>query len=109
MHICIVIMYNHQAEQVHRGFSAVGSFAQGVLFLITAGLYLFGKKQYLNFLVLCLALSWVNMLYFSRGDKHMGVYSVMIQKVVHTGHTAPRGTRHGTIPEDLWLFFGLCR
>ncbi|TNN82708.1 Transient receptor potential cation channel subfamily V member 1 [Liparis tanakae] len=57
-------------------------FMGGVLFLITAVLYLFGKQEYLNFLVLCLALSWVNMLYFSRGDKHMGVYSVMIQKMI---------------------------
>ncbi|XP_056300405.1 transient receptor potential cation channel subfamily V member 1 isoform X2 [Pseudoliparis swirei] len=64
------------------GYYDILFFAQGVLFLITAGLYLFGKKQYLNFLVLCLALSWVNMLYFSRGDKHMGVYSVMIQKMI---------------------------
>ncbi|XP_062413990.1 transient receptor potential cation channel subfamily V member 1 [Pungitius pungitius] len=57
-------------------------FVQGVLFLITAVLYLCGRKQYLSFLVLCLALSWVNMLYFSRGDKHMGVYSIMIQKMI---------------------------
>uniref|UniRef100_G3QA45 Transient receptor potential cation channel, subfamily V, member 1 n=1 Tax=Gasterosteus aculeatus aculeatus TaxID=481459 RepID=G3QA45_GASAC len=57
-------------------------FVQGVLFLITAVLYLCGKKQYLSFLVLCLALSWVNMLYFSRGDRHMGIYSIMIQKMI---------------------------
>uniref|UniRef100_A0A8C2WZB5 Transient receptor potential cation channel, subfamily V, member 1 n=1 Tax=Cyclopterus lumpus TaxID=8103 RepID=A0A8C2WZB5_CYCLU len=64
------------------GYYDILFFVQGVLFLITAGLYLFGNQQYLSFLVLCLALSWVNMLYFSRGDKHMGVYSIMIQKVM---------------------------
>ncbi|KAM8898308.1 transient receptor potential cation channel subfamily V member 1 isoform 2-T2 [Spinachia spinachia] len=57
-------------------------FVQGLLFLITAVLYLCGQKQYLSFLVLCLALSWVNMLYFSRGDRHMGIYSIMIQKMI---------------------------
>uniref|UniRef100_A0A8C2X4H6 Transient receptor potential cation channel, subfamily V, member 1 n=1 Tax=Cyclopterus lumpus TaxID=8103 RepID=A0A8C2X4H6_CYCLU len=64
------------------GYYDILFFVQGVLFLITAGLYLFGNQQYLSFLVLCLALSWVNMLYFSRGDKHMGVYSIMIQKMI---------------------------
>lgn len=69
--------------QDHSCLSAVCSFLQGVLFMMAAGLYLWGKEEYLGFLVLCLALSWVNLLYFSRGDKHMGIYSVMIQKVVH--------------------------
>lgn len=61
--------------------SAVVSFFQGSLFLISTGLYLAGREEYLGFLVVCLALSWINLLYFSRGDKHMGVYSIMIQKV----------------------------
>ncbi|KAM8835289.1 transient receptor potential cation channel subfamily V member 1 isoform 2-T2 [Synchiropus picturatus] len=55
---------------------------QSVLFLVSAGLYLVGRQEYLGFLVLCLALSWVNLLYFSRGDKHMGIYSIMIQKMI---------------------------
>ncbi|XP_074467823.1 transient receptor potential cation channel subfamily V member 1 [Sebastes fasciatus] len=63
------------------GYYEILFFVQGVLFLVTAGLYLFGKHEYLNFLVLCLALSWVNVLYFSRGDRHMGIYSIMIQKM----------------------------
>lgn len=96
--MCIDGMYNHTPVQVHRDFSAVESFVQGVLFLITAVLYLCGKKQYLSFLVLCLALSWVNMLYFSRGDRHMGIYSIMIQKVVHTGPTATQLTSNRTVP-----------
>ncbi|XP_041807644.1 transient receptor potential cation channel subfamily V member 1 [Chelmon rostratus] len=55
---------------------------QGVLFLVSAGLYLSGRQEYLGFMVLSLALSWVNLLYFSRGDIHMGIYSVMIQKMI---------------------------
>ncbi|XP_056152901.1 transient receptor potential cation channel subfamily V member 1-like [Lampris incognitus] len=55
---------------------------QGFLFLVSAGLYISGCPEYLGFLVLSLALSWINLLYFSRGLKHMGVYSVMIQKVL---------------------------
>ncbi|XP_031712819.1 transient receptor potential cation channel subfamily V member 1 [Anarrhichthys ocellatus] len=64
------------------GYYDILFFVQGVLFLVSAGLYLFGMTQYLAFLVLCLALSWVNMLYFSRGDRHMGIYSIMIQKMI---------------------------
>ncbi|XP_069003041.1 transient receptor potential cation channel subfamily V member 1 [Embiotoca jacksoni] len=55
---------------------------QAVLCLVSAGLYLYGRREYLGFLVVCLALSWVNVLYFSRGDQHMGIYSVMIQKMI---------------------------
>uniref|UniRef100_A0A669CB41 Transient receptor potential cation channel, subfamily V, member 1 n=1 Tax=Oreochromis niloticus TaxID=8128 RepID=A0A669CB41_ORENI len=63
-------------------FAAADSLLQGVLFLISTGLHLFGRDEYLSFLVLCLALSWVNILYFSRGNEHMGIYSVMIQKMI---------------------------
>ncbi|XP_031166601.1 transient receptor potential cation channel subfamily V member 1 [Sander lucioperca] len=64
------------------GYYEILFFVQGALFLASAGLYLFGRREYLGLLVLCLALSWVNMLYFSRGDKHMGIYSIMIQKMI---------------------------
>ncbi|KAF4113039.1 transient receptor potential cation channel subfamily V member 1 [Onychostoma macrolepis] len=57
-------------------------FLQAVLFLACALLYCFGNDKYLACLVLCLALSWVNLLYFSRGSRNMGIYSVMIQKMV---------------------------
>uniref|UniRef100_A0A8C1HBH3 Transient receptor potential cation channel, subfamily V, member 1 n=1 Tax=Cyprinus carpio carpio TaxID=630221 RepID=A0A8C1HBH3_CYPCA len=58
------------------------SFLQAALFLACALLYCFGNDKYLACLVLCLALSWVNLLYFSRGSKNMGIYSVMMQKMV---------------------------
>ncbi|KTF87197.1 hypothetical protein cypCar_00047619 [Cyprinus carpio] len=54
-------------------------FLQAVLFLACALLYIFGRDEYVACLVLCLALSWVNLLYFSRGSKNMGIYNVMIQ------------------------------
>ncbi|KAM4624541.1 transient receptor potential cation channel subfamily V member 1-like [Polymixia lowei] len=55
---------------------------QGFFFLVSALLYIIGEPEYLPLLVMSLVLSWVNLLYFSRGHKHMGVYSVMIQKVI---------------------------
>ncbi|XP_045895324.1 transient receptor potential cation channel subfamily V member 1 [Micropterus dolomieu] len=64
------------------GYYEILFFVQGVLFLVSAGLYLCGRQEYLGFLVLCLALSWVNLLYYSRGDIHMGIYSIMIQKMI---------------------------
>ncbi|XP_077087578.1 transient receptor potential cation channel subfamily V member 1 [Siphateles boraxobius] len=57
-------------------------FLQAVLLLVCAVLYCFGQDEYLAFLVVSLALSWVNLLYFFRGSKHMGIYSIMIQKMI---------------------------
>ncbi|XP_013875086.1 transient receptor potential cation channel subfamily V member 1 [Austrofundulus limnaeus] len=64
------------------GYYEILFFVQGFLFLVSVGLYLSGRQEYLGFLVVCLALSWVNMLYYSRGYEHMGIYSVMIQKMI---------------------------
>lgn len=84
-------------------FSAVHSLVQGLLFLCAAVLYLCGRAEYLGFLVLCLALSWVNVLYFSRGDSHMGVYSIMIQKA-----QSPHGSRYTDITADKQILDILC-
>ncbi|XP_015241351.1 PREDICTED: transient receptor potential cation channel subfamily V member 1-like [Cyprinodon variegatus] len=64
------------------GYYEILFFAQGLLFLISTILYVADRDEYLGFLVICIALSWVNVLYYSRGDRHMGVYSVMIQKMI---------------------------
>lgn len=64
------------------GYYDILFFIQALLFLAAAVLYLCGRQEYLGFMVLCLALSWVNLLYYARGDKHMGIYSVMIQKMI---------------------------
>lgn len=96
---CVVTGGNHKASRGVGERSAVVSFFQGSLFLIAAGLYLSGREEYLGFLVVCLALSWVNLLYFSRGDKHMGVYSIMIQKVLPATlqHAQHLGRAHLTL------------
>ncbi|KAM9540265.1 LOW QUALITY PROTEIN: transient receptor potential cation channel subfamily V member 1 [Salvelinus alpinus] len=52
------------------------------IFLSSSVLYCCGRVEYLGFFVLCLALSWVNLFYFSRGYGHIGIYSVMIQKMI---------------------------
>lgn len=64
------------------GFSEILFFLQASLFLASTALYCSGREEYLGFLVLCLALSWLNLLYFSRGNRHMGIYSIMIQKMI---------------------------
>ncbi|XP_048044280.1 transient receptor potential cation channel subfamily V member 1-like [Megalobrama amblycephala] len=57
-------------------------FLQAALLLVSAVLCCFDQDEHLAFLVLSLALSWVNLLYFSRGSKNMGIYSIMIQKMI---------------------------
>ncbi|KAM9596700.1 transient receptor potential cation channel subfamily V member 3 [Trichechus inunguis] len=57
-------------------------FIQAVLVILSVFLYLFAYKEYLAFLVLAMALGWANMLYYTRGFQSMGMYSVMIQKVI---------------------------
>ncbi|KAF5911726.1 hypothetical protein HPG69_015704 [Diceros bicornis minor] len=57
-------------------------FVQAVLVILSVFLYLFAYKEYLACLVLAMALGWANMLYYTRGFQSMGIYSVMIQKVI---------------------------
>ncbi|KAM4620142.1 transient receptor potential cation channel subfamily V member 1 isoform 1-T2 [Polymixia lowei] len=64
------------------GYCEIIFFMQAVFFLVSAVLYHSGRQEYLGFMVVCLALSWVNVLYFFRGYRCLGVYSVMIQKMI---------------------------
>ncbi|XP_048121416.1 transient receptor potential cation channel subfamily V member 1-like isoform X5 [Alosa alosa] len=64
------------------GYSEFLFLLQAVLLLISAVMYASGCAEYVGCLVISLALSWVNLLYFSRGSKHMGIYSVMIQRMI---------------------------
>ncbi|KAM4795643.1 transient receptor potential cation channel subfamily V member 3 [Rhinophrynus dorsalis] len=57
-------------------------FIQAVLVILSVLFYLFAVKQYLAFLVLAMTLGWANMLYYTRGFQSLGIYSVMIQKVI---------------------------
>lgn len=52
-----------------------------MLIIVTAALYLAGVKAYVSVMVFALVLGWMNTLYFTRGLKLTGTYSIMIQKV----------------------------
>jgi hypothetical protein len=52
-----------------------------VLVVVSAALYLAGIEAYLAVMVFALVLGWMNALYFTRGLKLTGTYSIMIQKV----------------------------
>ncbi|CAI9591408.1 unnamed protein product [Staurois parvus] len=62
--------------------SEVLFFIQAVFLLFSALLYFFGRHEYVAFMVICLAMSWVNMLYYTRGFQQMGIYAVMIEKMI---------------------------
>lgn len=52
-----------------------------MLVVVSAALYLAGIEAYLAVMVFALVLGWMNALYFTRGLKLTGTYSIMIQKV----------------------------
>ncbi|KAI4557672.1 hypothetical protein MJT46_019956 [Ovis ammon polii x Ovis aries] len=56
-------------------------FIYSVLVIVSAALYLAGIEAYLAVMVFALVLGWMNALYFTRGLKLTGTYSIMIQKV----------------------------
>lgn len=79
--------------------SAGCSFIYSVLVIVSAALYLAGIEAYLAVMVFALVLGWMNALYFTRGLKLTGTYSIMIQKVWSGGPSGlcvPGGshTRH---------------
>ncbi|XP_026199267.1 transient receptor potential cation channel subfamily V member 4 [Anabas testudineus] len=57
-------------------------FIYSVLILVTATLYLSGIEAYVSVMVFALVLGWMNTLYFTRGVKLTGTYSIMIQKIL---------------------------
>ncbi|KAJ8005956.1 hypothetical protein DPEC_G00123260 [Dallia pectoralis] len=57
-------------------------FIYSVLVMVTAGLYLSGIEAYVSVMVFALVLGWMNTLYFTRGLKLTGTYSIMIQKIL---------------------------
>ncbi|XP_028938208.1 transient receptor potential cation channel subfamily V member 1 isoform X2 [Ornithorhynchus anatinus] len=63
-------------------YSEVLFFIQSLLLLISVGLYFSGQKMYVAFMVLSLAMGWTNMLYYTRGFQQMGIYAVMIEKMI---------------------------
>uniref|UniRef100_A0A8L0DUI6 Transient receptor potential cation channel, subfamily V, member 4 n=1 Tax=Oncorhynchus mykiss TaxID=8022 RepID=A0A8L0DUI6_ONCMY len=57
-------------------------FIYSLLVIVTAALYLSGIEAYLSVMVFALVLGWMNTLYFTRGLKLTGTYSIMIQKIL---------------------------
>ncbi|XP_077317454.1 transient receptor potential cation channel subfamily V member 4 [Lithobates pipiens] len=57
-------------------------FIYSVLIIVTAALYLAGIEAYLAVMVFALVLGWMNALYFTRGLKLTGTYSIMLQKIL---------------------------
>ncbi|KAM7398861.1 hypothetical protein PAMP_018170 [Pampus punctatissimus] len=64
------------------GFCEILFFLQAALLLIGTILYGCGRREYVGLLVLSLALAWMNILYYSRGSKQMGMYNVMMQRMI---------------------------
>uniref|UniRef100_A0A3B4A628 Ion transport domain-containing protein n=1 Tax=Periophthalmus magnuspinnatus TaxID=409849 RepID=A0A3B4A628_9GOBI len=54
----------------------------GTLILLCVPLYLCGLREYVGLQVISLALAWVNTLYYARGIKQLGIYSVMMQRMI---------------------------
>uniref|UniRef100_A0A674A1X7 Transient receptor potential cation channel, subfamily V, member 4 n=1 Tax=Salmo trutta TaxID=8032 RepID=A0A674A1X7_SALTR len=60
----------------------VEAFIYSLLVIVTAALYLSGIEAYVAVMVFALVLGWMNTLYFTRGLKLTGTYSIMIQKIL---------------------------
>ncbi|XP_055003658.1 transient receptor potential cation channel subfamily V member 1-like isoform X2 [Boleophthalmus pectinirostris] len=64
------------------GFCDILFFLQGTLLLLCVPLYVSGLREYVGLQVISLALAWVNTLYYARGIKQLGIYSVMMQRMI---------------------------
>lgn len=84
--------------------STAHSFIYSVLVIVSAALYLAGIEAYLAVMVFALVLGWMNALYFTRGLKLTGTYSIMIQKVwamERSGMCVPGGSHTGNVDVQL--------
>ncbi|XP_062815674.1 transient receptor potential cation channel subfamily V member 1 isoform X3 [Anolis carolinensis] len=63
-------------------YSELLFFLHSVLILTSAVLYFSRQEAYVIFMVFALALGWINLLYYTRGFQQMGVYSVMLEKMM---------------------------
>ncbi|KAM8854321.1 transient receptor potential cation channel subfamily V member 1-like [Synchiropus picturatus] len=64
------------------GFSDILFFLQASLLIVVPILYFCGRSEYVGLLVISLALAWINVLHYSRGSKQMGIYNVMMQRMI---------------------------
>lgn len=76
----IPVLLNYPLTDCRR-LLVLHSFIYSVLIVVTAALYLSGIEAYVSVMVFALVLGWMNTLYFTRGLKLTGTYSIMIQKV----------------------------
>ncbi|XP_061461518.1 transient receptor potential cation channel subfamily V member 1 [Rhineura floridana] len=63
-------------------YSELLFFIHSVLLLGAAVLYFCRQEFYIVFMVFALALGWTNLLYYTRGFQQMGIYSVMLEKMM---------------------------
>ncbi|XP_069766899.1 transient receptor potential cation channel subfamily V member 1-like isoform X2 [Narcine bancroftii] len=66
------------------GYCDILFFLQAALLVTASVLYTFGREEYVGFMVISLAIGWINTLYYTRGFQQMGIYSVMMQKIILT-------------------------
>ncbi|KAK0141861.1 Transient receptor potential cation channel subfamily V member 1 [Merluccius polli] len=58
------------------------SFVQATFLLVSIVMYVCGRREYVVPQVFSLALAWINILYYSHGSRHLGMYNVMIQRII---------------------------
>ncbi|XP_003799104.1 transient receptor potential cation channel subfamily V member 1 isoform X2 [Otolemur garnettii] len=63
-------------------YSEMLFFIQSLFMLATVVLYFSHRKEYVASMVFSLAMGWTNMLYYTRGFQQMGIYAVMIEKMI---------------------------
>ncbi|XP_037666556.1 transient receptor potential cation channel subfamily V member 1 isoform X4 [Choloepus didactylus] len=63
-------------------YSEMLFFVQSLFMLGTVVLYFSHRKEYVASMVFSLAMGWTNMLYYTRGFQQMGIYAVMIEKMI---------------------------
>uniref|UniRef100_A0A8C6DKD2 Transient receptor potential cation channel subfamily V member 1 n=1 Tax=Moschus moschiferus TaxID=68415 RepID=A0A8C6DKD2_MOSMO len=63
-------------------YSEMLFFMQSLFMLATVVLYFCHCKEYVASMVFSLAMGWTNMLYYTRGFQQMGIYAVMIEKMI---------------------------
>ncbi|CAO2644101.1 Transient receptor potential cation channel subfamily V member 1 [Lemmus lemmus] len=63
-------------------YSEILFFVQSLFMLVSVVLYFAHRKEYVASMVFSLAMGWTNMLYYTRGFQQMGIYAVMIEKMI---------------------------
>ncbi|XP_060544461.1 transient receptor potential cation channel subfamily V member 1-like [Pantherophis guttatus] len=63
-------------------YSELLFFVHSVLLLGSAVLYFSKQEVYVVLMVFALALGWSNLIYYTRGFQQMGIYSVMLEKMM---------------------------